>query len=174
MEEALMSAAEALRLAQTAGVTLIPDGDALLLQANEQPPQAVLDALTLHKAAILDLLRPGRWTAEHWRTYFDKLVWIAIFRDGAPRPTAEAWAFDYCETEWLKQNPAPSSPGSCAWCGRPEAPSAVVLPFGTEPGTHAWLHSECWPAWYEARRADAIAALKTMAVFRPTPAGARK
>ena len=22
----------------------------------------------------------------------------------------------------------------------------MVVPFGTVPGTHTWLHSECWPA----------------------------
>jgi hypothetical protein len=36
----------------------------------------------------------------------------------------------------------------------------VVLPFGNEPGTHAWLRAECWPAWHKARRANAVAALR--------------
>src|ERR1041385_4131071 len=53
--------------------------------------------------------------------------------------------------QWLDQNPEPSPPGRCAWCGLAENASAVVVPFGTEPGTHAWLHSECWPAWYQSR-----------------------
>jgi hypothetical protein len=60
---------------------------------------------------------------------------------------------------WLNDHPAPSPPGRCAECGRLESLSAVVLPFGTEPGTHTWLHAECWPAWQKARRAEAIAAL---------------
>jgi hypothetical protein len=34
---------------------------------------------------------------------------------------------------------------------RGRAISAVVLPFGTEPETHAWLHAACWPAWHQAR-----------------------
>jgi hypothetical protein len=63
---------------------------------------------------------------------------------------------------WVNQNPTPSPPGRCTWCGASESPSAVVLPFGTEPGTHTWLHSECWPAWQKARRADAIAALRAI------------
>jgi hypothetical protein len=62
--------------------------------------------------------------------------------------------------EWLNQHSGRSVPGRCACCGRPDSPSAVVVPFGTEPGTHTWLHAECWPAWHEARRADAIAALR--------------
>jgi hypothetical protein len=66
--------------------------------------------------------------------------------------------------EWLNQHPAPSAPGRCAWCGRPESLGAVVLPFGTEPGTHAWLHADCWPVWYEGRRNDAIAALCAMGI----------
>ncbi len=69
-------------------------------------------------------------------------------------------SFDSFVVEWLNLHPAPSAPGRCAWCGLPETPSAVVLPFGTEPGTHAWLHAECWPAWHQARRADAVATLR--------------
>jgi hypothetical protein len=56
--------------------------------------------------------------------------------------------------EWLNRHPVPSAPGRCAWCRRPESPTAVVLPFGIEPGTHTWLHAQCWPAWHEARRAE--------------------
>ena len=69
-----MSAAEALRAARTAGITVTLDGETLLLKATAEPPQAVLDALSRHKLAILDLLRPGQcgWTAEQWRAYFDK------------------------------------------------------------------------------------------------------
>lgn len=60
---------------------------------------------------------------------------------------------------WLNQHPAPSKPGCCAWCQQTESPSAVVLPFGTEPGTHTWLHAECWRAWHQWRRAEAACAL---------------
>jgi hypothetical protein len=73
-------------------------------------------------------------------------------------------SFEARIVEWLNQHPAPSTPGRCAWCGRTETPGAVVLPFGTEPGTHAWLHAECWPAWYRARRADATEALAAMGI----------
>ena len=159
-----MSAAEALRVAHAAGVTVMLDGDGLVLEANAEPPQGVLDALSHHKAAILALLRPGQggWTTDHWRAYFDKRSEIATSHYGLPRAEAEALAFACCVIEWLNRHPAPSAPGRCAWCGRPEAPGAVVLPFGTEPGTHTWLHAECWSAWHDARRADAIAALRVM------------
>jgi hypothetical protein len=82
---------------------------------------------------------------------------------GKPASSEFCRTFEIRIVEWLNKHPAPSVPGRCAWCGGPESASAVVLPFGTEPGTHAWLHAECWPAWHEARRAEAIAALRITA-----------
>jgi hypothetical protein len=159
-----MSAAEVLRAAHAAGVTVMPDGENLMLEAKAQPPQSLLDALSRHKFAILALMRPnpGGWSAEYWRAYFDKRSAIAESNHGLPRAEAEARASACCVIEWLNQHPAPSAPGRCAWCGRPESPRVVVLPFGTEPGTHTWLHAECWPGWHQARRAEAIAALRAI------------
>jgi hypothetical protein len=161
-----MSAAEALRAAHAAGVTVLFDGEGLVLEANAEPPQAVLDALSRHKLAVLALIRPSQsgWSAEHWRAYFDKRSGIAESNHGLPRAEAEALASACCVIEWLNQHPAPSTPGRCARCGRPESLRAVVLPFGTKSGTHAWLHAECWPAWHQARRADAIAALRAIGI----------
>jgi hypothetical protein len=160
-----MSAAEALRAAHAAGVTVTLDGESIMLEAPTEPPQSVLDALSRHKRAVLALLHPGYgWTAEDWRRYFDKRAGIAKANNELPRAEAEALALACCLIEWLNQHPAPSTPGRCAWCGGPESPGAVVLPFGTEPGTHAWLHAECWPAWHQTRRAEAIAALAAMGV----------
>lgn len=62
--------------------------------------------------------------------------------------------------EWLNQHPAPSPAGACAWCHKPDTLAAVVLPFGIVPGTHTWLHAECWPAWHERRRGEALRALQ--------------
>ena len=61
--------------------------------------------------------------------------------------------------EWLNEHPCPSPPGRCAFCGATEVPDAIVLPFGTEPGTHTWLHAECWRPWHEQRRAQAARTL---------------
>jgi hypothetical protein len=61
--------------------------------------------------------------------------------------------------KWLNDHPAPSQPERCAWCSKPHSPSTVVIPFGNEPGAHTWLHVECWPAWHQARRTKAAAAL---------------
>jgi hypothetical protein len=161
-----MSAAEALRAARTAGITVTLDGETLLLEATAEPPQAVLDALSRHKLAILDLLRPGQcgWTVEHWRAYFDKRRGLAASNNELLRAQVEALALAFCVIEWLNQHPAPSAPGRCAWCGKAESPGAVVLPFGTEPGTHTWLHAECWPGWHQARQTDATAALGAMGI----------
>jgi hypothetical protein len=42
--------------------------------------------------------------------------------------------------------------------------NAALLPFGSEPGGHTWLHGACWPAWHRAREAEAIAALRAMGI----------
>ena len=79
--------------------------------------------------------------AEDWRAFFHERASIAEFDGGLPRTEAEGRAFECCVIEWLNRNPAPSAAGQCGRCGRAETRDAVVLPFGTEPGTHAWLHA---------------------------------
>jgi hypothetical protein len=80
---------------------------------------------------------------------------------------AEARAFACCVVEWLNRNPVRSPPGRCLGCGQAEHSHDPLLPFGTEPTGHAWLHSRCWPAWHAARKADAIAALAAMGIDQP-------
>ncbi len=63
-------------------------------------------------------------------------------------------------TDWLNANPEPSTPGTCAHCGRSEQAGAAVLPFGVRQDTHTWLHPECWKAWNSARRDKATAVLR--------------
>jgi hypothetical protein len=108
----------------------------------------------------------AEWSVEDWQVFFDERAAIAEFDGRIPRDEAEARAFACCVVEWMNRHPAPSAPGRCAWCGRAESPGAVVLPFGTEPGMHTWLHAECWPDWHKARQADAIAALAAMGIAR--------
>jgi hypothetical protein len=129
-----MSAATALKAARDAGIELGIDGDDLLLEAVSEPPAATLEALSRHKAEIIELLRPGRdgWSAEDWRLFFEERAAIAEFDGGLPRAKAEAQAFECCLIEWLNRNPSPSAPGRCGWCGRSESQDAVVLPYGTE------------------------------------------
>jgi hypothetical protein len=137
------------------GARLEPAGDRLILRAGRTAvPSALVRRVREAKADLLATLA----------VCTDQTV---LRRDqnrehgeNSPLHQAEDWTFESAVVEWLNQHPAPSAPGRCAWCSRPESPSAVVLAFGTEPGTHAWLHAECWPAWHQARRADAVAALR--------------
>ena len=69
---------------------------------------------------------------------------------------AEAVARQTRVIEWLNANPAPSAPDRCAGCGGADAPGSTLVPFGTT--APAWLHSDCWRAWYNKRLAEAGAA----------------
>jgi hypothetical protein len=161
-----MRAAEALRAAYTAGITVTRDGDSMLLEANTEPPRALLEALACNKLAILELLRPGRdgWCAADWGAYFDARLQLAASRNGWSHAQTSSLAFECCVVEWLNRHPASSASGRCAWCGEVESSSAIIVPFGTEPGTLTWLHSECWRDWHDARRAKAILALDSMGI----------
>jgi hypothetical protein len=164
-----MSAAEALKAlkaARAAGIKLAINGNDLLLEAASEPPAVVLEELSRHKAEIVAVLRPGRdgWSAEDWRSFFEKRAAITEFDGGLSRTEAEARAVACCIVEWLNRNPTPSAPGRCVWCGQAESRDPAVLPYGTEPGTHIWLHAECWPAWQEVRRSQATEALMRMGV----------
>ena len=137
------------------GARLEPAGDRLILRAG---PTAIPAALVRRvREAKADLLA----TLE---TCTDRNVLRSVENgeqgENSLRHQPKHRNFNSFVVDWLNQHSAPSTPGRCAWCGKPESPSAVVLPFGTEVGTHAWLHCECWSGWHEARRAAAIAALR--------------
>jgi hypothetical protein len=156
-----LSAVEALEASRAAGIELALDGDDLVLSAASAPPAALLDALSRHKAEILVLLRPGRdgWSCEDWQVYFDERTGVAEFDGGLPRACAEARAFECCVVEWLNRNPVWSSSGRCLGCGGSEDAIDKLLPYGTKPTGHAWLHSRCWAAWHANQKATAVAVL---------------
>ena len=165
-----MSAVEALQVARAVGVIVGVDGDDLLLSASAPPPPAVVEALSRHKAGIVELLRSANhgWTAEDWQEFFDERAGILEYDCGLLRPAAEAEAFQNCVVAWLNHYPAVSPAGRCAWCGYPDSRDVVVLPFGTGP--HIWLHGKCWSSWHLERQAKAAAALASMGVGpRGTP-----
>ena len=166
-----MSAVEALKAARAAGVELALDGDDLALKAASAPPAAVLDALSLHKAQIMVLLRPAEdgWSVEDWQVFFEERAGIVEFDGGLPRAEAEAQAFACCVVEWLNHNPECSPAGRCLGCGDREHAHDPLLPYGVEPAGHVWLHSRCWPAWYEARKAKAASALAAMGIMASKP-----
>jgi hypothetical protein len=141
------------------GATLQPVGDRLILRAGPTAiPAALVNRVREAKADLIATL--GRHEACEEEE-----------PSGKSQRQFKCWTFDDCIAEWLNQHPAPSAPGSCAWCGMPESPGAVIVPFGTEPGTHAWLHADCWPAWHQSRRAEATMALRTMGIGLPTLLG---
>jgi hypothetical protein len=157
-----MNAADALKSARAAGVEVALDGDKLALKAASAPSAAMLDALSQHKAEIVALLRPRRdgWSAKDWRVFFDERAGITEFDGGLPR----AQAFACCVVEWLNRNPERSPAGRCLGCGDREQAHDPLLPYGTEPTGHAWLHGRCWPAWHEARKAKAMSTLTEMGI----------
>lgn len=163
-----MSAVMAIREARAAGVQIAIEGDALTLEASAPPPPTVIELLSRHKTEIIALLRPADdgWSALDWSTFFGARARMAA-ADGLTGIEAEARAFDCCVVEWLNRNPVRSPPGRCLGCGQIEHSHGPLLPFGTEGSGHAWLHSRCWPAWHESRKAKAVAELATMGIHRP-------
>src|SRR5262249_42702385 len=107
---------------------------------------------------------PSDWSAEDWRALFDERAGFAEHDGGGTRVEAGGQAFEWCIVEWLNRNPSSSAEGRCCtWCGEPETPSAVVVPFGGGE-QHEWLHAQCWPAWHQSRRVEAAAALRAMGI----------
>jgi hypothetical protein len=195
-----MLAVDVLRRAGDYGVQAALHENRLRLTAPRKPPDDLLAELRGHKAEIIAFLsRPeeltaidteGRefetgklavaspadggkkspWDATDYKALFDERVAILQFDGGIVHSEAEARATEHCVVEWLNRHPSSSPAGHCAWCGQPEAGGAAVVPFGTGDH-HTWLHPRCWPAWYQRRRADALAALRSFCI--PVPAAAR-
>jgi hypothetical protein len=162
-----MNAAETLKAARVAGISVEIDGDDLALEA--APPDAVLDLLSCHKVGLLALLRPGRdgSSAEDCQVFFDERAGIAEFDGGLSRGQAEACAFACCTAEWLKRNPVRSLSERYNTGGGVHEHKSL-LPYGLETTGDAWLHSRCWPAWYAGRKAEAVAALEAIGIAFPT------
>ena len=161
-----MSATKVLEAARAASVIVGINDNDLMLRAPARPASAVLDALSRYKAEIVALIRlePLRWSADDWRAFFDERAGIIEFDGGLPRAEAEVEALACCIVEWLNQNPARSTPSHCLGCGGESWPGNQLLPFGIETHGHVWLHGACWPAWYGARQADAVAALSSIGI----------
>ena len=161
-----MTAADAFRGAQEAGVEITLQGDKLLLETSSPPPEDVLDTLTRNKTAIVAFLRASKdeWSIEEWRAYYDERAGIAEFDGGLPRGEAEVLAHACCVSEWLNCNPGRSSPLQCLGCGKGEISDDPLLPFGTEITGHVWLHHRCWDAWHRGRKLEAAAALSAMGI----------
>jgi hypothetical protein len=104
------------------------------------------------------------WTGEDWQAFFEERAAIAEFDGGLSRTQAEAQAFECCVVEWLSRNPGRSTPGRCLSCGSGERLNDPLLPFAAKITGAAWLHSLCWEAWSEKRRAEAIRSLSAVGI----------
>jgi hypothetical protein len=96
-----MSAAQMLKAARDAGVSVGVDGDDLILEASAPPPAAILDSLSRNKAEVLALLRatvrdtlvtPATQPGEPWTEREEERAAVAEFDGGAPRAWAEGLA----------------------------------------------------------------------------------
>ena len=144
---------------EAAGGTIAVAGDMLKLAAPDPLPDNLMLELRRHKADVLKLLSDA-WKANDWKHFYGERAAVLEYDHELPRPEAERRAWEWCIVEWLNQHPAPSEPGRCAWCGKPED-AGVVVPFGVEA---AWLHHECWRPWHQERRQEAVSGLAEMGI----------
>ena len=159
-----MSALLTLRTARAAGLTFHVEGEHLILEAPSAPPADVLEAVSRHKAEILNLLRydVARWSPEDWQVLFDERAGIAEYDGGLSRLDAEMYAFEDCVDHWLALHlPVAREQEHCLRCGTPVTDqvkaSVVVTCVG---GTMGRLHDGCAPTWKNLRRWEARTALR--------------
>ena len=123
-------------------------------------PRSVTDRPTIREAPwIKDYIeRIGKAsTRDEWNRCAADAVFKVLFGDPA-RPG---------EIVTGNRNPVRSAPGRCLGCGAAEHPHDPLLPFGIESAGHAWLHSRCWRAWADGRKAEAISALAVIGIAAP-------
>jgi hypothetical protein len=147
------------------GVTLSRTGNQIVIDGPEAVlTDALVEKLRTFKSEILQSLED--WGFADWQAFYDERVGIAEFDGQVSRLEAEGRAYESCVVEWLNRHHETSALGQCARCGQVGRSDHVVVNFGTD--NHTWLHPECWPAWHEARRAEAIVMLSGMEIVAPT------
>ncbi len=168
-----MSAIEALRMARENGVRLGVAGGDLILDADREPARQVLEAIRLHKAAIVALLTSAKsvWTADDWRDFYQERAAIMEYDGEISREEAERLALDWCIMTWMAANPPCGlSKELCSACGEPigrVGEDSIPLLAGKE--SHAWVHHTCVGEWQRQRRSLAVSALAKMGVFCKAP-----
>ena len=73
-----MSAANALKAARAAGISLAIEGNKLVVEAPTPPSPEIVENISRHKAEILNLLRSAAaaWSAADWQAFFDERAGI--------------------------------------------------------------------------------------------------
>jgi hypothetical protein len=163
-----MTASEAMRIAEAAGIQITIDGDSLVLAAPVEPRKEVIELLAHNKAAIIKLLRKANdgLSLQDWEELFDERAGIAEFEGGLPREQAEVHAFSYCVDEWLDRNPVRSRAGCCGFCGQSQGRLwEYMCSNSTRETSEVWLHHECSQAWYQEREEEAVEALTALFSF---------
>ena len=153
----------------------------MTLHAPAPPPKAVLDALVLHKGAIVALLRDAGggwiaaqaitaalWDAEDWQTFYSERAAVRQFEGGYTKPEAEQLAWGEAVNLHHLILGKPALPDQCAGCGKlcSSAEESMTLPGD------ARVHSgdfDCLTAYGLRWRGEAEAALLDFGLARPDP-----
>jgi hypothetical protein len=149
-----MTGEEVLALARSHGVRIaLALGDPLL-EADDEPPVEVVDALRDHKQAVVAELSRIVATAGEWSRIFGRHVATVMRVRNLRQAEAERAAYDIVLVEFLNATHPDTDPNRCARCGKRETRDATLLPFGVGI-RHAWLHPDSWAPWRERRWAKA-------------------
>jgi hypothetical protein len=103
--------------------------------------------------------------ARRWRANFTTNVEAVLRVRDIPRVEAERVAFENTVTTFLDADRPNADLGFCIHCGS-SARADDLRPMGGG-SRHSWVHQNCWQAWSERRREDAIAELAAMGIVKP-------
>jgi hypothetical protein len=103
--------------------------------------------------------------ARKWRQNFATNVTSVLRVRNISRIEAEKVAFANTVTAFLDASLPNTDQNRCAHSGSSERPNDL-RPMGGG-ARHSWVHSDCWKAWSERRRAGAIEALAAMGIVSP-------
>jgi hypothetical protein len=109
-----MSAALALKAARDSGIFIGIDGDDLILEASSDPPTAVIDLLSRHKAEVLAILAATEYESTERKLLASRVPLKSVIQPVQGEPGLEQ--------------------PCAARCGRVEEPGGVLLHFCVECG----------------------------------------
>ena len=150
-----MTGLTALPLCRAHGVRTIWTAEGVAFEAPTTPPADVIAAIDKYEDEITALHRPDAagLSGMDWRRIYARRL-----------RECRGPAFQCVVTEWLNRHHQDTSPGRCAYCGKPEDVLAegVLLPFGVK--AHAWIHDRCSEHWQAARLAKAVVVLMSYGI----------
>lgn len=160
MTKRKLTAWECYQTARATGAEFLAGGDVLLAKGAERAPLKCLLSLYRNQAEIGRSIRPADEadTDELWSLHLDYSEAMAE-RSGASWEKARGVGVEWCIGEWIRCNPAPGTPHTCAHCGRGDLPGDRVCLDEFVADDLAWTHSKCLLPRSTARRAEAVAAL---------------